>query len=90
MLDAVKLALRLKTSAFDDQLNQLIEAAKKDLDIAGIPDADTSEPLIQTAIITYCRLNFGAPDDYERLKRSYDEQKMQLGMATGFTDWGTE
>lgn len=87
MLNAVKLALRVTTSAFDDQLNQLINAAKKDLSIAGVPDADDSDPLIQTAIISYCRLNFGAPDDYERLKRSYDEQKMQLGMATGYTEW---
>ena len=87
MLDAVKLALRVKTSAFDEQLTQLINAANKDLSIAGVPDADDSDPLIQTAIITYCRLNFGAPDDYERLKRSYDEQKMQLGMSTGYTEW---
>jgi hypothetical protein len=32
-------------------------------------------------------MNFGEPDQYDRLKKSYDEQKAQLGMATGYTTW---
>ena len=43
--------------------------------------------LVSQAVITYCRLNFGQPDDYDRLKRSYDEQKAQLRTNTGYTDW---
>ena len=31
MLDKVKLALRIKSSAFDDEINELIESAKLDL-----------------------------------------------------------
>ena len=87
MLDRVKLALRISTTAFDDELSDLIAAALKDLDIAGIPDANASDPLISRAVITYCKMNFGEPDQYERLKASYDEQKAQLGMATGYTEW---
>jgi len=26
--------------------------------------------------------------EYRNLKASYDEQKAQLSMATGYTDWG--
>jgi hypothetical protein len=33
-------------------------------------------------------MSFGLPEDYDRLKRSYDEQKAQLSNATGYTDWG--
>ena len=35
-------------------------------------------------------LNFGEPEDYDRMKKSYDEQKAQLSMATGYTDWGED
>ena len=86
-LPAVKLALRITTTAYDSEITGLINAALKDMGIAGITNNDDTDALILRAIITYCRLNFGQPDDYDRLKRSYDEQKAQLGMATGYTTW---
>lgn len=87
MLDLVKLALRIKTDAFDDELNMLIAAAQTDLGIAGVELPETLDPICQKAIMTYCRMNFGEPGDYDRLKASYDEQKAQLSMATGYTKW---
>lgn len=87
MLDAVKLALRITTDAFDAQLNSLIAAAQLDLGVAGVVVPTTIDALVQMAVITYCRLHFGQPDDYDRLKKSYDEQKAQLATCTGYTDW---
>lgn len=87
MLDKVKMALRISTDAYDDELNNLISAAQLDLGIAGVTLPANLDALCEVAIITYCKLNFGMPDDAERLKRSYDEQKAQLSMATGYTIW---
>lgn len=87
MLCAVKMALRIKTDAFDPELKDLIAAALIDLKQAGIVNQNTDDPMIRRAVITFCRLNFGQPDDYDRLKKSYDEQKAQMGMATGYTEW---
>lgn len=87
MIDKVKLALRITTNAFDDEIADLIEAALKDLGIAGVTNDDTTDPLIIRAVITYCKCHFGEPDEYDRLKRSYDEQKAQMSMATGYTTW---
>ncbi len=91
MLEKVKLALRITTTSFDSELQDLIDAAKVDLGIAGVLVPVTTDSnldvIIQKAIITYCKLNFGEPDEYDRLKRSYDEQKAQLSMATGYTVW---
>lgn len=88
MLDKVKKALRISTDAFDGELSDLIDAAKADLGIAGVDFIEESEPIIGKAIITYCKMSFGLPEDYDRLKKSYDEQKAQLSNATGFTAWG--
>lgn len=88
MLDKVKTALRITTDAFDDELTDLIEAAKLDLQIAGVVIPAELDAIVKRAIVTYCKMNFGLPDDYDRLKRSYDEQKAQLSTATGWTDWG--
>lgn len=88
MLDAVKLALRITTSAFDAELTSLIAAAQLDLGVAGVVIPGAADDLVKLAIITYCRLHFGQPDEYDRLKRSYDEQKAQLATCTGYTSWG--
>lgn len=90
MLEAVRLALRITTQAFDQELELLIDAALDDLGIAGVYQELTDKPLIKRAVITYCRAHFGSPADYDRLKASYDEQKAQLMMATGYTDWGDD
>ncbi len=88
MLDKVKMALRITTNALDAELTDLIEAAKADLGIAGVVLPDTLDAICTRAVITYCKMSFGLPEDYDRLKRSYDEQKAQLVSATGYTDWG--
>lgn len=88
MLALVKLALRITTDAYDAQLNHLIKAALLDMGIAGVERIGQADDLISCAVITYCRAHFGSPPDYDRLKRSYDEQKAQLMMASGYTDFG--
>ena len=88
MLEKVKLALRITTAVFDSEIEDLIAAALADLGIAGVIALDETDPLIIRAVTTYCRANFGTPDEYGRLKTSYDEQKAQLQTATGYTDWG--
>ena len=87
MLELVKMALRISTTAFDVELQSLIDAAKLDLGIAGVNVPTELDSIVKQAIITYCKCNFGEPDQYDRLKASYDEQKAQLSMATGYTTW---
>lgn len=85
MLNKVKLALRVTTDAFDAEITDLINAACGDLGIVSVQaDSATTDPLLIRAIITYCRIHFGQPDDYDRLKASYDEQKAQLITCTGY------
>lgn len=87
MLNKVKMALRIVTNSFDSELTDLIEAAKQDLGIAGVIVPSELDAIVTRAIITYCKMLFGLPDDYDKLKASYDEQKAQLSNATGYTDW---
>lgn len=91
MLDSVKMACRKSTNAFDDEFKELIAEAREDLKSAGIIETDNDDnPLIKKAIKLYCRLNFGQPDDYDKLKLAYDELKAQLQMSDGYTKWGGE
>lgn len=96
MLDKVKLALLITTDDFDTELTDLINAAIIDLNIGDV-SADstawqTTDAAIIRAICTYCGYQFeimhGSLNRSEAYKKSYDEQKAQLSMATGYTDWG--
>jgi hypothetical protein len=104
MLKECKLALRITATAYDGELCSLMDAAAHDLTIAGvvlpgtvaftmtnqgITDTSTlTDALCQRAIFTYVRMHFGSPNDYDRLKESYNVQKTQLMHATGYTDYG--
>lgn len=84
MLEKVKMALRIKTTAFDSEVEDLIQAAIKDLEIAGVGNKNPDDPLIGRAVITYCAVYLGPSAQMERMKAAYDEQKAQMQMATGY------
>lgn len=89
MLESCKRAMRIKTTAYDAEITELIAAALADLGLADVlhTDDDPVPPVIRRAVVTYVRLHFGTPDDYDRLKASYDEQKAQLQTSSQYTTY---
>lgn len=88
LITAAKLAGRITTTAFDSQIGRLLDAAVLDLGVAGVEVPEPYDALVEQAAITYFLMRFGQSDEYDRLKKSYDEQKAQLVTCTGYTDWG--
>lgn len=91
MLSAARMSLKITTTAYDAEIERLIDAAFNDLRISGIfvglkPSGGwtDSDPLLTMAVLTYCRMRFGSPEDYDNLKAAYDEQKAQLQSTTGY------
>lgn len=95
MLARIKLALMLSTNDFDTELVGLIKAAVEDLGIAGVEgltvSTDSTDEIVIRAVITYVcyqfELVYGDQNRAKNLKASYDEQKAQLSMSTGYTVW---
>ena len=82
MLEKVKLALRVSGNIFDLEIQDLIDAAKLDLKITGVVKVNDTDPLIQRAIIVYCKANFGYDNnEAERFQKSYDMLKQHLSLA---------
>ena len=48
----VKTALRVKTNAYDGEIESLMESAMQDLNLAGV-EFDTVDDVVHTAVITY-------------------------------------
>lgn len=91
LLESVKKELRITNSAFDDEIYDLIEAAKADMKIPQI-DADKiidTDPLIKRAVLLYCKANFGLDNpDSEKYQKSYDNLIEKLSLSLTYKDVG--
>ena len=99
MLEKVKLALRRTSTAFDDEIKLLISAVVQDLRNVGVTrlpaevdySAETfGDPLIDRAVILYCKAEFGYLDvnEAKRFRDAYDYLKCALSLTGGY--YGTD
>lgn len=97
MIDKVKLALRLTGNAYDDEVNDLIDAAIADLRLVGIVIPDNEEgspdvsgdPLLVRAVVLYAKAEFGYDADAERYRKAYDYLKCALSLSGDYIGGGT-
>lgn len=82
MLEKIKQSLRIKNNAFNDEIMDLINACKKDLETAGVKNIDEEDSLIIQAVKTYCKANYGLDNkDSEKYQASYEMQKQKLSLC---------
>lgn len=95
MLAKVKLALRIVGNAFDTEINDLIAACIEEMehlnvqietDTQGVPTSSQ----VRTAIVAYCKWQFGDADHKEQFEAIYHTKLAQLKTMTDFTDWGVQ
>ena len=89
MLADVKDALRLSGTDLDIEVQDLIDAAKADLQLSGV-HADKivdTDPLIKRAVIVYAKAHFGWDNpEADRFAKSYDMLKQHLTLSTEYTE----
>lgn len=81
LLVKVRKSLRISTDSFDDELQDLIDACKLDLELSGIV-VDETNPLTAMAITVYSKANFGLENpDFDKFNKSYDSLKTHLALS---------
>lgn len=84
LLDDVKKALRISNAEYNTEVQDLIDAAKLDLEITGLykPLILDSDALIKRAITLYCKAHFGYNNpDADRLQEAYSSLKTHLVLS---------
>lgn len=93
MLEDIKDALRINGDDLNNEILDLIDAAKADLVLSGVKTSKVVEtdPLVKRAIIIYCKANFGydEPKIAERFEQSYISLKHHLTLSAEYTGGGT-
>ena len=75
----------------DDEIKDIISAGYEDLETRGVQivvSENAVSPMVLRALLTYTRMYFGDPDNWDRLRVAYDRQLGQLMTTSGYTNWG--
>lgn len=85
MLEAVKLALRRSDTAFDTEIQQIIDDCLAELTMLGIyrDELEEDNQIIQTVIL-YAKWQFGQNEDADQYRQFYYDKVQKLQIATGY------
>lgn len=74
-------------TAKDSSLEMIIQAGINDMTRAGV-DVDTDNKLVQNALMTYVKANFGIsnPQDKERFLQAYQLFLAELSLSEGYKE----
>lgn len=78
LLAFTKKSLRVASTAFDDEIQVLIDAGKEDITQATDKDFDITDKVQCNAVAVYCQAYFGYGDD-KALER-YKDMLTQIGL----------
>ena len=85
LLYKIKTNLRISHISLDEDVADTIEACLADLQVCGIAEPDTDDPLILNAVKLFCRASY--TDDTEKASaymERYNSMKSCLMMAAGY------
>lgn len=88
MLSKIKASLRIANTAFDGEIQDLIDAAEADMKLVGILPTKIvdTDPLIIRAVTTYVKANFGWDNpDSAKLHASYEMIRNHLSQSVDYT-----
>lgn len=85
LLEKVKIALRIKHTALDDDILDNVQSCLQDLRVHGIVHKDHTDVLIQNAIKLYCKAEYNDdPEKSDIYRARYVEMRNCLKAAEGY------
>ena len=81
LIESIKLTLRRKTDAYDDEIQDLINTCKTDLKVSGVEVIEESEPLTKQAIKLYCKGHFGYDENSQKFIEAYEKLKISMALS---------
>lgn len=82
LTEKMRNAIRISSKAepITEEINDCIEACKRDLQQVGVANLDESDALIIQAIKLYCKAEFGYSEKSQQFRQSYESLKVALSL----------
>lgn len=83
LTDTVKGSMRIlsKSAVIENDINNMIAAAKQDLSVSGVKKTDETDALIIRAITLFVKSEMNYQNRGEQYRQSYELQKQSLCLA---------
>ena len=80
LIEELKRIVRVRSADAELELQGLVEACKKELELAGIY-GDEADPLYRQAVRLYCKSHYGYDEDTERFQAAFGSLRDAMALS---------
>lgn len=80
IIEKLKKRLRVKSEDAEEEISDLVDACKRELEIAGVY-GEISDPVYYQATVLYCKAHFGYDEESERFRKAFDSLKDSMALS---------
>ena len=81
ILNDAKTAVRVKSDSSNDEIQDLIDACKRELELAGVYITDEKDPLEKQVIKFYCKGHYGYEENTEKFIIAYKSLRDAMALS---------
>lgn len=83
IVEKIKNRIRAKSETANEEVKDLINACKKELEMKGI-HGDETDPIYYQAIVLYCKAHYGYDEDSERFEKAYNSLRDSMYLSGNY------
>ena len=83
LIEELKRIVRVRSADAELELQGLVEACKKEMELAGIY-GDETDPLYRQAVRLYCKSHYGYDDDTERFQAAFGSLRDAMALSGNY------
>ena len=83
IVEKIKKRIRAKSGTANEEVEDLINACKKELEMKGV-HGDETDPMYYQAIVLYCKAHYGYDEDSERFEKAYNSLRDSMYLSGNY------
>lgn len=88
LVEQLMRAVRVKSSAAEEEIIDLIEACQMEMSLAGVFITDMRDPLFRQAVKLYCKAYYGYDKDTEKFRAAYAALRDSMALSGDYKKAG--
>ena len=80
-IEKIKKRLRVKSDEADAEVEALVLACMKELEVAGVYGHPCDDPLYMQAVVLYCKAHFGYDEGTDRFREAFESLRNSMALS---------